>query len=99
LFRNESENDHHWLALRLIGVKSNRDGIGAKIKLTAGSGAVQFNQATTSVGYASTSDRRVHFGLGRETKVKSIEVRWPSGKVQVLKDVEVDRELAIREDG
>jgi enediyne biosynthesis protein E4 len=99
LFRNESENDHHWLALRLIGVKSNRDGIGAKIKLTAGSGAVQFNHVTTSVGYASASERRVHFGLGRETKVKSIEIRWPSGRVQVLKDVEIDRELTIREDG
>jgi enediyne biosynthesis protein E4 len=98
LFRNESENDHHWLALRLIGVKSNRDGIGAKIKLTAGSGAVQFNHVTTSVGYASSSERRVHFGLGRETKVKIVEIRWSSGRAQVLKDVEVDRELTIRED-
>jgi tetratricopeptide (TPR) repeat protein len=97
LFRNESDNDHHWLTLRLIGVKSNRDGIGAKIKLMAGSGAVQFNHVTTSVGYASSSERRVHFGLGRETKVNSIEIRWPSGRVQVLKDVEVDRELTIRE--
>jgi enediyne biosynthesis protein E4 len=98
LFRNESENDHHWLALRLIGVKSNRDGIGAKIKLTAGSGSVQYDYVTTSVGYASASERRVHFGLGRETKVKSIEIRWPSGEVQVVKDVEVDRELTIKEE-
>jgi enediyne biosynthesis protein E4 len=98
LFRNESANEHHWLALRLIGIKSNRDGIGAKIKLTTGSGAVQYNQVTTSVGYASSSERRVHFGLGKETKVKGIEIRWPSGLVQLVKDVEVDRELVIREE-
>jgi enediyne biosynthesis protein E4 len=98
LFRNDSANEHHWLALRLIGVRSNRDGIGAKIKLTTGSGAVQYNQMTTSVGYASSSERRVHFGLGKEMKVKSIEIRWPSGLVQLVKDVEVDRELVIKED-
>jgi len=79
-------------------VKSNRDGIGAKIKLTTGSGAVQFNHVTTSVGYGSSSDRRVYFGLGKETKVISIEIHWPSGRMQVLRDVKVDREVTIREE-
>ncbi|MBO0801318.1 MAG: CRTAC1 family protein, partial [Blastocatellia bacterium] len=98
LLHNESDNDHHWLTLRLIGVKSNRDGIGAKIKLTLESGAVQYNQVTTSVGYASSSERRVHFGLGKETKVRSVEVRWPGGSVQEVRDIGVDRELVIREE-
>jgi tetratricopeptide (TPR) repeat protein len=98
LFRNESTNDHHWLAIRLIGVKSNRDGIGAKIKLTTADGRAQFNHVTTSVGYASSSDPRAHFGLGRNVKVKEIEIRWPSGALQRLKEVAVDRMLTITED-
>jgi len=97
LFINDSTNEHHWLMIRLIGARSNRDGLGAKIKLTTASGAVQFNQATTSVGYASSSDSRVHFGLGKEKVVRSLEVRWSSGTVQVLREVAVDRILTIKE--
>jgi hypothetical protein len=98
LFRNESTGESHWLAIRLIGVRSNRDGIGAKIKITTSSGAAQFNHVTTSVGYASSSDVRAHFGLGREKTVKLIEIRWPSGALQRLKDVAVDRLLTVTED-
>jgi len=98
LFRNESAGAHHWLAIQLIGVKSNRDGIGAKIKITTSSGATQFNHVTTSVGYASSSDVRAHFGLGREKAVKLIEIRWPSGVTQRLKEAPVDRLLTITED-
>jgi tetratricopeptide (TPR) repeat protein len=97
LFRNESAADYHWLAIRLIGVKSNRDGIGAKIKITTSPGATQFNHVTTSVGYASSSDRLVHFGLGKEQAVKLIEIRWPSGIVQSLRGVTADRVLEVRE--
>ncbi|MGH9834128.1 MAG: FG-GAP-like repeat-containing protein [Blastocatellia bacterium] len=102
LFRNESapasgEADH-WLAIRLIGVKSNRDGIGAKIKITTSSGATQFNHVTTSVGYASSSDVRAHFGLGKEKTVKEIEIRWPSGALQRLKEVAADRLLTLTEE-
>jgi hypothetical protein len=98
LFRNESTGDHHWLAIRLIGVKSNRDGIGAKIKISTSSGAAQFNHVTTSVGYASASDVRVHFGLGKEKTVKEIEIRWPSGALQRLKEIAADRLLTVTED-
>ena len=98
LLRNESSTDHHWLAIRLIGVKSNRDGIGAKIKLTAADGRVQFNHVTSSVGYASSSDLRAHFGLGKDAKVKEIEIRWPSGVARKLKEVAVDRLLTVTED-
>lgn len=98
LWRNESAQENHWVQLRLIGVRSNRDGIGAKIKLVTADGRAQFNHVTTSVGYASASDRRVHFGLSREAKVKEIEIRWPSGAVQRLKEVAVDRLLTVTED-
>jgi enediyne biosynthesis protein E4 len=97
LFRNESTGENHWLALRLIGVKSNRDGIGAKIKLLTADGNVRFNHVTTSVGYASSSDVRAHFGLGREKMVKLIEIRWPSGVVDALRDVTGDRIMTVRE--
>ena len=97
LFRNESKDRNHWLTVILIGTRSNRDGLGAKIKLTASSGTAQFNHATTSVGYASSSDRRIHFGLGGEKLVRSLEIRWPSGAIQVLKDVKADQVLTIRE--
>jgi Flp pilus assembly protein TadD len=98
LFRNESTGVSHWLAIRLIGARSNRDGIGAKIRITASSGATQFNHVTTSVGYASSSDLRAHFGLGRDKIVKEIEIRWPSGATQRLKEVVADRLLTITED-
>jgi hypothetical protein len=79
------------------GRKSNRDGIGAKLKLTTASGRVLYNHVTTSVGFLSSSDRRVHFGLGAETKVRELEVRWPSGAVQKLSDPAVDRLLLVEE--
>jgi tetratricopeptide (TPR) repeat protein len=97
LFRNESTEGNHWLAIRLIGVKSNRDGIGAKIKLVTAGGDARFNHVTTSVGYASSSDVRAHFGLGKEKTVKLIEIRWPSGATQSLKDVAADRLLTVTE--
>jgi Flp pilus assembly protein TadD len=98
LFRNESSNDHHWLAIRLIGMKSNRDGIGARIKLTTADGRVQFNHVTSSVGYASSSDLRAYFGLGKDARVKELEIRWPDGAVRRLKEVAVDRLLTVTED-
>jgi enediyne biosynthesis protein E4 len=98
LFRNESTNGNHWLTIRLIGVKSNRDGIGAKIKLVTADGNAQFNHVTTSVGYASSSGVRAHFGLGMEKIVKLIEIRWPSGATQRLKEVAADRLITVTEE-
>ena len=94
---NTSSNHNHWIIIETEGRRSNRDGIGTRIKLTGQSGRVQYNQVTTSVGYASSSDRRVHFGLGSDARVREIELRWPSGKVQLLKDVEADRILKVTE--
>ena len=77
---NVTEGAGHWLGLRLQGTKSNRDGLGATVKLTGESGRVQYNHATTAVGYASSSDKRVHFGLGADRAAREIEIRWPSGR-------------------
>jgi hypothetical protein len=94
---NSADNRNHWLLMRLIGHKSNRDAIGAKIKVTMPSGRTLYNHVTTSVGFLSSSDRRVHFGLGKETGVTSIELRWPSGLTQTLNNVPADQILTLEE--
>jgi hypothetical protein len=96
LWWNRSENSGHWLDISLEGTNSNRDGIGARIKVVTASGT-QYNHMTTSVGYASSSDGPVHFGLGTENKAKLIEIHWPSGTVQTLQDVAADRVLKVKE--
>jgi hypothetical protein len=96
LWMNRSPKSGHWLDLSLRGTRSNRDGIGARIKLTSASGS-QYNHMTTSVGYASSSDGPVHFGLGADSKADTIEIRWPSGIVQVLQNVSADRVLQVTE--
>ena len=90
-------NGNHWLLLHLTGYKSNRDAIGAKIKVTTRSGRILYNHVTVSVGFMSSSDRRVHCGLGQETGVASIELRWPSGVVQTLTDVRADQIHQVEE--
>ncbi len=96
LWRNRSPNPRHWLLIDTVGRKSNRDGMGAKLKIVTSAGP-QHNHVNTAVGYGSASDRRVHFGLGAESVVRELEVRWPSGKTQKLKDVATDRVLTVRE--
>lgn len=88
---------YHWLALRLEGTRSNRDGIGARVRLVTSDGREQWNHVTTSVGYASASDRVLYFGLGPATRVRSIEIYWPSGVRQTLSEIEPDRYLTVRE--
>jgi hypothetical protein len=94
---NSAEGGNHWLLLKLTGAKSNRDAIGAKITVTTPSGRTLHNHVTVSVGFLSSSDRRVHFGLGQETKAASIEIRWPGGASQQLQDVTADQVLEIEE--
>ena len=97
LLYNTTANGNHWLLIQTIGTKSNRDGIGTQIKLTSQSGSVQFNQVTTAGSYASSSDKRVHFGLGGDTLVKEITLRWPNGTVQTLHNVKADQILKVTE--
>jgi len=96
VLRNETPSANHWLLLRLVGHKSNRDAIGANVKLVTASGQ-QFATVTTASSYLSSSDKRVHFGLGKEKSIESIEIRWPSGIVQTLKNIPADQVLQIDE--
>ncbi len=97
VFHNTTQNANHWLLLKLTGTKSNRMGIGAKIRVTAADGSVQYNHVTTSTGYACSSDSRVHFGLGANRTAREIEVVWPSGTRQRLQNVSADRVVPITE--
>ena len=97
LLHNISENGNHWILLKLVGTKSNRMAIGAQVRITTEDGNKQWNEVTTAVGYASASDSRVHFGLGKNEKIKELEIRWPSGIKQILKDVAGDRIITIEE--
>ncbi len=96
ILRNETATANHWITLHLSGHKSNRDGIGAVIKLTTAGGS-QWATVTTSSSYLSSSDPRVHFGMGSSAIASSIEIRWPSGIVQTLTNVEGNRQIQIDE--
>jgi hypothetical protein len=97
ILMNNALNGNHWIMFDLQGQRSNRDGIGARIKVVTGSGRVLYNHATTSVGFMSSSDRRVHFGLGAEKSIKSVEIHWPSGTVQTLGPMAADQIAKIEE--
>jgi hypothetical protein len=93
---NDSPGQNHWLGLALEGTRSNRDGIGARIKVVAG-GKTQYDHMSTASGYASSSAAPVHFGLGNSLVAQEIEIRWPSGTVQTLKDISADRVVKVLE--
>lgn len=97
ILANSADNGNHWLMIQLTGTTSNRDAIGATIKLTTASGRTLYNHVTTSVGFMSSSDRRVHFGLGSEREIASIDIGWPSGKRQRLADIQADQLLQVKE--
>jgi enediyne biosynthesis protein E4 len=96
LLRNDGANGNHWFEVLLIGTKSNRDGIGAVLKLSS-SGIVQVDQAKGGTSYMSASDPRIHFGLGKRTKIDSLTITWPSGQVDKLASVPVDTIIAVKE--
>jgi enediyne biosynthesis protein E4 len=96
IIHNETPTSNHWLTLKLVGHRSNRDGIGAEVKLVTAKGP-QWVTTTTASSYLSSSDKRVHFGLGLETTAQLVEIRWPSGIVQTLKDVRGDQILQVDE--
>ena len=94
--RNNKGNSNNWIILNLTGTTSNRDGIGARIKVTAG-GKVQSAQKKSTTGYLSQNDPRVHFGLAKNEMVEKIEIKWPSGKLQILENVKVNQILTVKE--
>ena len=96
IWMNQSPGSSHWIEFKLQGTKSNRDGIGARIKVVTKS-ETQYNHMTTSCGYASSSAGPVHFGLGASASVDVVEIRWPSGIVQQMRDVAGDRVVQVKE--
>lgn len=94
--RNNKGNLNNWITINLVGTTSNRDGIGATVKVTSG-GKTQMTQKKSTVGYLSQNDPRLHFGLAKNTMVEKIVVKWPSGKVQVLTNVKANQILDIKE--
>ena len=94
--RNNKGNQNNWLTLNLIGTTSNRDGIGSRVKLISG-GKVQTAQKKSTTGYLSQNDPRMHFGLAKNTMVERIEIKWPSGKLQVLENIKANQILTVKE--
>ena len=97
IWMNRSPNAGHWLEIALEGTRSNRDGMGARIKVVGKTVGAQYNHMTSAVAYASSSYGPVHFGLGPDARAESVEITWPSHIVQVLKDVAGDRIVKVKE--
>lgn len=97
LLENRTPGGGNWLLVRLVGHCSNRDGLGALLRLQSGDGRTQWNHATTSVGFASSADPRVHFGLGRQSEISELEIAWPSGVQQKIEAVRINQILTLRE--
>jgi enediyne biosynthesis protein E4 len=95
VLRNDG-TPNHWIEVLLIGTKSNRDGIGSLLKLTSG-GVVQVDQSKGGTSYMSASDPRIHFGLGKRSKVDSLQITWPSGQIDKLTNVPIDTIIAVKE--
>ena len=96
VLHNETINKNHWITLALTGHKSNRDAIGAVVQITTASGS-QYATVTTSSSYLSASDKRVHFGLGADSVIKTVTIHWPSGIVQTIENVACDQSVAVDE--
>ncbi len=96
ILRNRGVPGRHWVSFEMAGTKSNRLAIGARIKITAG-GMTQTDQIRSGGSYLSQGDLRVHFGVGGATKIDSVEIRWPSGTVDVIKNLDADRFYSVLE--
>ena len=96
LLRNDGGNANNWLTVQLVGTKSNRDGLGASLKLTS-EGFVEVEQAKGGMSYMSASDPRIHFGLGKRVKIASLEITWPSGQVDRLTNVPINQIITVKE--
>ena len=93
VLRNDGGNRNHWIGIDTVGKKSNRDGIGSRVKVVSASGLTQYFTINTAVGYLSASDKRLIVGLGSDSVAKLIEIRWPSGVVQKFENVKAGQML------
>jgi enediyne biosynthesis protein E4 len=97
VLRNEGGNQNGWAGLELHGTKSNRDAIGAKVKLVSESGRAQYGMVTTTAGYQSAQDKRLYFGIGHEKTIRTVEITWPSGARQTIENPPIRKILAVTE--
>ncbi len=96
LLRADSNTKNNWITVKLVGVKSNRDGIGARVRCVTADGN-QLDEVRSGGSYYSQNDLRVHFGVGKNQKVKALEIRWPSGQVDTLAELAVNRIITVKE--
>ena len=97
VLRNDGGNQNAWIGLDLRGTRSNRDGIGARLKLTSASGRVQYGMVTTTASYQSAQDKRLYFGIGQEKGISKIEIAWPSGVRQIIENPPIRQIMTIKE--
>ena len=93
LWQNISPDTNHWIILKLVGIRSNRDGMGARVRI-----GNQANHMTSAVSYASSSHTGVHFGLGKMERIPQTEIWWPSGIKKLMTDMKADQVLTVREE-
>ena len=93
MLRNDGGNRQNWIAIETVGKKSNRDGIGSRVKVVSSSGTAQYFTVNTAIGYLSASDKRLIVGLGADSAAKLVEIRWPSGVVQKFENVKSGEKL------
>jgi len=96
ILRNDTPHENHWLQVQLRGVKTNRDGVGARVKVTA-SDLVQIDEVHSGRGYQSHYGTRLHFGLGKRNRVDRIEVRWVGGAIDVYQNIAADQLVVLTE--
>ena len=96
LLRADLRNGYHCLKVRTLGTRSNRSGIGARVRVTSGEHS-QSDEVRSGGSYLSQNDLRLHFGMGSATRADQVEIRWPSGHIDVLRDVETDQLIWVRE--
>jgi len=97
VLRNSTSNSNNWIKFQLVGTKSNKMAIGAQLKVTTGDGSNQYDVISTSAGYQASRDPRAHFGIGPFTEIKQLEIKWPSGSKQVVKDLPANQIHKIEE--
>jgi enediyne biosynthesis protein E4 len=97
ILRNTTSNANNWIKFHLAGTRSNRMAIGAQLKVITDDGSAQYDIVSTSAGYQSSRDHRAHFGLGPFKTAKQVEIKWPSGIKQVLKDLPANKIHRVEE--
>src|SRR5439155_16952821 len=96
LLENMTKSSNHWITIKTVGTRSNRDAIGARLKVKAGD-LIQYATVRSGESYLSGNDPRIHYGLGKKSEIDELEIRWPSGEIDTLKKIQSDQILIVQE--